>query len=343
MRKRPIAVAGIGVAAAIALAVLGPIDLGGDDDDPHLSAGFERGLSLTGYSRDEYGNPDAARATREAKALGAEWLTITPAWYQSGPEAHDVHADFERTPSEQSVETAIRRARRNGLKVALKPHLNMMDGTYRGEIDARDVDSWFRIYGLVLEYYADMAERLGASRLVVGTELEGMSGHTLRWRRLIRRLRDRFSGSLTYAANYDEVFRIDFWDALDAIGVDAYFPLSKNEDPSVSELVEAWTKPLEKLAKLEGRWGKKLLMTEIGYPSAESAVRTPFEERGAQNLELQRRAVEAGFVAFADKPWIAGTTWWEWWSQPSALEEDDSGFALNGKPAAGVIREWYSE
>jgi hypothetical protein len=328
----------------VAVVVAGGLALTLDDGErPELRDDFHRGLSLTGYSRDEYGNLDAARATRDARALGAEWLTITPAWYQSTPEAHDVHADAERTPSEDSVETAIRRARRNGFKVALKPHLNMLDGTYRGEIAPEDVASWFRIYSLMLQYYADIAERTGVSELVVGTELEGVSGHTARWRQLIRRLRDDFSGTLTYAANYDEVLGIDFWDALDTIGVDAYFPLSKSEDPSVSELTQAWTKPLDRLERLHRRWDKQVFMTEVGYPSAESAVRTPYEEEGAQDLELQKRAVEAGLTAFAERPWIGGTTWWEWWSQPSALEEDDTGFALNGKPAAGVIQEWYSE
>ena len=333
---------------AVTVVVLAVVAAGGavllaERDDRRLPPDFRRAVSLTGYSAHEYGNQDAARALRDAAALGAEWVTITPAWYQSAPAAHDIRPHGRRTPSSVGIETSIRRARRLGMEVTLKPHLNMRDGTYRGEIEPRDVVAWFTEYRRLLRVYADMAERTGARELVVGTELEGVSRHSRRWRSLIRDARKRFGGRLTYAANYDEVFRIDFWDELDAIGVDAYFPLSKRPQPSVDDLVEAWQKPLARLERLHRRWDRDVLLTEVGYPSAESAVSTPYESGGRQDLDLQRRAVEAALTAFAERPWIAGTTWWEWWTQQSQLEDDDTGFALNGKPAADVIEEWYSE
>jgi hypothetical protein len=308
-----------------------------------LPGDFQRAVSLTGYTAHDYRTEDARRALRTAVRLGAEWVTITPAWYQ--PTVHSTRMGPERgrTPTPESVETIIDRARDLRLAVTLKPHLNSLDGRFRGEISPRDVPRWFASYGRMLAFYARLAERTGVRQLVVGTELEGVSGHTGRWRRLIARTRELFGGRLTYAANYDEVFRLRFWDDLDLIGVDAYFPLSEEPDPSVSELVEAWRRPLGKLERLGERWDRDVLLTEIGYPSAESAVRTPYEARGEQDLDLQRRAVEAALTAVAEKPWIAGTTWWEWWSRPSKLDDGDTSLSLNGKPAADVIREWYTD
>ena len=338
MRKRGVTLVVLAVVAAGGAAALLL-----DEDGRRLPADFRRGVSLTGYSVHEYENEDSARALRGAAELGADWVTITPAWYQRDPASHDIRPHGNRTPSSVGIETSIRRAQTLGMNVTLKPHLNTRDGTYRGEIKPRDVARWFTEYRRLLRVYADMAERTGARELVVGTELEGVSGHSRQWRSLIRDARKRFGGRLTYAANYDEVFRIDFWDELDEIGVDAYFPLSKHPEPTVAELVEAWQKPLARLERLHERWDRDVLLTEVGYPSAESAVSTPYESGGRQDLDLQKRAVEAALTAFAGRPWIAGTTWWEWWTQQSQLEEDDTGFALNGKPAASVIQEWYEE
>ena len=321
-------------AGGIALA-LGP--------ERRLPSDFQRAVSLTGYSRDEYATDDAREALRDAADLGAEWVTITPAWYQRGIHAHSIRPHPERTPSAESVEGIIREARELHMEVTLKPHLNTLRGGYRGEIAPDDVERWFGAYARMLRFYADMAEETGASQLVIGTELEGVSGQTRRWRRLIEGVRARFRGRLTYAANYDEVTRIEFWDALDLIGVDAYYPLSDRADPGVSDLIEAWEEPVTALERLHERWGKDVLLTEIGYPSAGSAVRTPYEASGRQDLDLQERAVEAALAVWAERPWVAGTTWWEWSTQPDTIGERDRSFALNGKPAADVIRDWYTD
>lgn len=308
-----------------------------------LPSDFQRGVSLTAYGRTEYEDPDAARALRAASELGAERVALTPAWYQPGPRSAAIRPHPERTPSAESVEATIERARDMNMEVTLKPHLNLRRGTYRGAIAPRHVARWFASYERMLLFYADLAERSGAGQLVVGTELEGVSGHTRRWRSLIKRVRGRFTGKLTYAANYDEVVRVRFWDALDLIGVDAYYPLSDDREADVADLIEAWKKPVGRIERLHERWGKDVLLTEIGYPSAESALRTPYEARGGRDTDIQERAVEAALAAWAERPWVAGMYWWEWSTSPSEITDGDIGFALNGKPAAGVIEEWYSD
>jgi Glycoside Hydrolase Family 113 len=308
-----------------------------------LPSQFQRGVSLTGYGRTEYAHPDATRALRAAVDLGAEWVAITPAWYQPTATSHRIRPRPDRTPSARSLEGIIEQARDAHMRVMLKPHLNLRKGTYRGEIEPRDLPRWFAAYERMLLFYADMAQRTGVRQLAVGTELEGVSGHTRRWRRLIARVRGRFDGKLTYAANYDEVTRVEFWDALDLVGVDAYFPLSNDVDATVSDLIEAWKDPVARLERLHERWGRDVLLTELGYPSAESALRTPFEARGEPDTALQERAAEAALAAWAERPWVAGMYWWEWSTSPSEVGDDDRSFALNGKPAADVIEEWYSD
>lgn len=54
----------------------------------------------------------------------------------------------------------------------------------------------------------------------------------MRGRRLIRQIRRVYHGPLTYAANWSgEYKQIRFWDALDYVGIQAYFPLRHGRQP----------------------------------------------------------------------------------------------------------------
>jgi hypothetical protein len=77
---------------------------------------------------------------------------------------------------------------------------------------------------------------------------------------------------VTYAANWDAYERTPFWDDLDLIGVDAYFPLSSDPDVSVGELVEAWEPVVSDLRTFAIRHDRPILFAEFGYRSVEGAA-----------------------------------------------------------------------
>lgn len=62
-----------------------------------------------------------------------------------------------------------------------------------------------------------------------------MQGDTVRWPPLIAAVRRRFTGPLTYAANWDPGYKaVPFWSLLDYVGIDEYHPLrTVSETPSV--------------------------------------------------------------------------------------------------------------
>ena len=64
--------------------------------------------------------------------------------------------------------------------------------------------------------------------------------HEQEWRRIIARVRAIYRGPVTYGANFDEVFDVKFWDALDWIGVSAYFPLVDDASPDRESPARAW-------------------------------------------------------------------------------------------------------
>ena len=66
------------------------------------------------------------------------------------------------------------------------------------------------------------------------------------WRKLIARVRQHYRGPLTYAANFDQYNTVGFWDALDVVGVNAYFPLRDRLEHEggrklKEELTAGWT------------------------------------------------------------------------------------------------------
>jgi hypothetical protein len=59
---------------------------------------------------------------------------------------------------------------------------------------------------------------------------------------LIKKVRAVYSGKLTYAENWDCIDKVLFWDQLDYIGVDAYFPISKKKKQKMKEIRAGWKK-----------------------------------------------------------------------------------------------------
>ncbi len=89
-----------------------------------------------------------------------------------------------------------------------------------------------------------------------------------RWRELIAMSRVKYSGQLTYAANFDNYHLVSFWDQLDFIGINAYFKLRDiNQEPSEALFSESWANILNTITrfKREQNLDKPVLFTELGY------------------------------------------------------------------------------
>ena len=162
------------------------------------------------------------------------------------------------------------------------------------------------------------------------------------WRRLIARVREVFKGPLTYSANFDGYARVGFWDALDVIGISAYFPLTEGREPSPERLAAAWDDvmtPLEAFARKENR---RVVFTEIGYPAVSSAAARPWDDaRGPADVWLQARLYEAALRAVSQRPFMAGTFFWLWEGVARPPFRDAS-FSIQDKPASFVMARWYS-
>ena len=307
--------------------------------------GFQRGVCVAHSVSLEGGylSTSCGRELEMLKGMGANWVSISPFGYLPSvntpvirPSA-DAGADEE---TDEAVCEAAARARALGLRVWLKPHL-----WTRGWIGTLDFGTagwprFFEQYRTFILHYAVLAERERMDGLVVGHELVTASlGAPERWRAIIGEVRKVYHGTLTYGANWDrEVEGIQFWDALDMIGVSFYYPLGDSGSTSVPALTAGATKALKGLRALSARTGRPVLLSEVGYAPCAAAPLRPWEEEdGAPDPAVQRACYEAVVHALDPADWVAGAYWWKWFSASGVGGARDRSFSPRGKPAQAVM------
>ena len=320
--------------------------------EPRRPIELQDGMSFTGWWHDAFHGPKPVESMTNLADTGAGWVAIIITWYQDTIASTDIRPTDE-TPPDDDLVRMIRKAHDLGLKVMLKPHIDLaVDpaydrpriGTAWGD-DPGAWDRWFASYRGFIFHFADIAEAEGVEQFAVGTELVGTSGQTERWREVVRGVRDRFSGTLIYASLIDgEEMGIRWWDAVDLIGIDVYYPLTDRYDPTVQELKDAWVPRVQQFADLSAAWDDKpIVFTEIGYRSIDGANTNPWDWMWERPLDLQEQAdcYQAALESVWDEPWFAGIYWWDWSAAPSVGGPQDTGFTPFGKPAEQVLRSWY--
>ena len=74
-----------------------------------------------------------------------------------------------------------------------------------------------------------------------------------------------YRGPLTYAATFLEWKNINWWDCLDCIGIDAYFPVAQSPSAPEAEIRAGWEKVLDEIEPVAARWRKGVCFLELGY------------------------------------------------------------------------------
>ena len=313
---------------------------------------FQKGIVYTSWWQGEYSSPESdATITEIIKPLGVNWISVVVTCYQQNKDSTDIICKPDAgTPTDDDLVHVIQFIHEQGIKVMLKTHINIIsndDGHWRGDIgfgnDAAAWQVWFNGYTEFIAHYAKLAQNNQVDYFVIGTELVRTSKHVDQWRSVIKKVRSLFNGPITYAANWDEVYEVEWWNDLDAIGVDAYFPLSDTNQPTVAQLKDGWKPIIIQLGQLSKRWDRPIIVTEVGYRSrdgtnrmADNATRTL-----AIDLEEQADCYEAMFESFQGKEWWRGVYWWNWTPDPTqggALNDD---FTANDKPAEEILRFYF--
>lgn len=308
------------------------------------------GLNLAAWWSGEYSQPGLKQSLENLRSLGADSLAVVVTAYAPSVNSTTLSFQSPRTPTDEDLRRVFEAARPLDLRVAIKPHLDVDKDPFvwRGEIGSgfesdEEWSSWFSSYGGMLRHYAEISEASGAELLCVGTELDGTIHREAEWRSLIESVRDVYSGDLVYAANHGNEEKVPWWDAVDYIGVDAYYPLTKETTATLESLQSAWEKPIQTLAALSQKHDRKVLLMEVGYRSVGGALVEPwdFSRKGTVDLGIQALGYESLFESFWDRPWVAGVYLWHWSPDPDAGGPEDSGYVPWKKPAAELLPRWF--
>jgi hypothetical protein len=206
----------------------------------------------------------------------------------------------------------------------------------------------------MIGHYADLARSLGVDSLSIGTELKTLtkSPNDAYWRQIIADVRARFSGWLTYSSNAEEYKQIGWWDALDRIGVDAYFQLATGATPSEDTVAAAWSDWVDQwgyhhhyladLAAASAQYGKPVVFTELGYPSRLNALVDPWNKGGTYSATDQQVGYNAALRALADNAWFSGLYVWHWWAEdPYAIGPGNTDHSPQNKPGQSTLTSWF--
>ena len=308
-----------------------------------------------------FGEPDSL-SLKLLKERNVKWITLVNWAYQD-----EVDSPIVNHPRSDSTEIARRNSyyinnvkayHDAGFKVFLKPHIwirNNDDGKWRSDVFPKDEggwNSWKNSYRDFILLYAEVAEMSNIDMFCIGAELSLLTKHKEEfWIELIKDVRQVYSGKLTYAANwYDEYENIGFWDALDYIGIQAYFPLTKKESPSVDELNRGWAKYIPDMIKVSEAHNKKILFTELGYKSTIDSAMEPwkwiedYEDRSSMvSIETQAHCYTSFFETIWSQPWFAGVHVWKY--KPHYFGRDDmrsnSDFTPQGKLAEEILVKYF--
>lgn len=275
-------------------------------------------------------------------SLHTNWVAVVPYGFIY-PETSEVQFNTKRQwwgESREGIEEQIRSARKQKQRILLKPQIWLMDGTYTGHLDFKSDKEWASFeasYRTYLLHYLESDLCRSVDALCIGTEFENsVEKRPQFWKALISEIRKVYSGPITYAANWDVYREFDFWEDLDAIGVNAYFPIDRDH----------WKKWKVQMKSFSDKTGKPVIFTEFGYRSVEATRKKPWEgwqDRPVSEKE-QKEALELLLKTFwtrDESSWFKGGFLWKWHLIPS--QKMSYGYTVQDKGAERVVKAAYQQ
>jgi hypothetical protein len=311
-----------------------------------------KGLSLVAPPK-----PYSVNAFKTIKEMNSSWVAIVPyAFCRVGdPIVHYNHQEKDTRwwgESRTGVEETVCLAKDQGLKIMLKPQV-WVGHEWIGNLSFQKVQEWEQweaSYEAYILPFAEMCQTMDVELLCIGTEIkQSVKLRPLFWHNLISKIRKIYHGKLTYASNWDEYDLVSFWSKLDYIGVNAYFPLCYDLNPTEEKLTESWTPILDKLERTSKKFDRPILFTEYGYLSIDGCGGETWKleanlQSANYNPEAQSRCLHVLLDCCSKQKFWSGGFLWKWYDDPNQNKESmQRDHTPQGKPAEEVVRKWYAK
>lgn len=301
-----------------------------------------RGMTLScPTSGWEWATDDAVRSMEDLKALGVNWIAIHP--YASIAADGTVSSDLDPANPPAWITRPIDEAHRLGLHVFVKPHIAHWGSPFdwRGEIHFDSHAQWTRFFETYDAWIVDVARIASdADAFAVGTELDRTVHQERAWRQVIADVRAVYGGHLTYGANWDAYGKVPFWDALDTVGIQAYFPLVDDDGaaPTADAIANGWAKVVLDLRQIHAETGKPIVFTELGYPRSLKAAHRPWEHRDDVLGEgTQIACMRTALKVIASEDAVVGAFLWKWFPGDATPRD----FSMETPAMRALIRRHY--
>lgn len=290
----------------------------------------------------------------EVLAVNANWIAFVPFAYSRSGEPEVRWGSNRQWWGEriEGIKRSIELAQKSGLKIMIKPQVFIPNG-WVGEMEFDDDDDWKKwesSYRAYLITFARIAAEYNIELLCIGTEYRiAVNKREAFWRQLIKEIRQFYKGLLTYSSNWDSYEKVPFWDALDYVGISAYFPLSDMDTPPTLLLSYRWNKYVRKLRNISKKYRKQILFTEFGYLSVDGAAGKTWElEKKINVLDINEQAQANGYQALLASFWKqdfwAGGFLWKWFPEGQGHEGyPERDYTPQNKKASKVVSEWYAK
>ena len=246
-------------------------------------------------------------------------------------------------PIEEELAELIAYSKSKGLKVILKPMLNVRDGYWRAYIRFFDEDvpcepkwsDWFRNYNNYILHYGEICEKYNVDTLIIGCEMVGTDHRENEWRSLVNKLRKIYGGKLTYNCDKYQEHNVKWWDVLDYISSSGYYPIGsmKKEFNRIEEVVKRYNKPF--------------FFAEAGCPSVQGGGKSPNDWsvtiNGDSSEEEQYNYYNEILKESLNKDFILGFCFWDWpmKSPKSADEKIAKQYSIKFKLAESLISNYF--
>jgi hypothetical protein len=291
------------------------------------------------------------------KQINAEWVAITPYGFckKEEPIFHYPKVKTNETRKWQwwgerpdGAAKCIEMAHQKGLKVMLKPHVWVRD-MYTGDLDYGSDENWAKFEKDYREYvldFARVADSTDVEIYCIATEFHTFVAKRPQfWKQLIKEVKQIYKGKLTYAENWDKYQDAHFWDEMDFVGIDAYFPLSEKQSPNLDEIKKGWKSHLKDIEKYSRKAQKPILFTEIGYQSTDFTTHKPWESysKHPDNEKLQVDAYQAFFDMVWQQKWFAGAFVWKWFPFMDKNDIARDKYSPQNKPAQAVLKDNFGK
>jgi hypothetical protein len=306
-----------------------------------------RGMAYTAWNKGDYAKAESNLSLESMFSFGVDTVQINVWEFQETVTSTVIAPNYdEYSASPSSVRKAIQKAKSLGMKVMLKPIVDLSNDGDHWRADIVCSSAWNASYKAFVKRWARLAQQEHVDLFSVGCELTGTEKSGSFWRSVIGVVKANFTGLLTYSANYDTEQKITWWDALDLIGIDAYYELTNKKNPTLAELTDAWKARAAALKSWhDSKWPTKtIIFTEIGYRSTDGSNMRPWEwgiNYGADPDE-QRDCYKALLSVLWNEKWWGGAFWWNWETSPNAGGKKNQDYTPQYKPAQYIIKYYYT-